>query len=155
MIKRSNIRQRIWVPKQGLRNLRHNWSFHFPISSFPLPTSPFYPPSFTIHPFSFSPSISLSPPNSFPHSPPCSAPRFPIFLPFPVPALSPSPSLPLLSPKFSQGVWGNAVSSPSGVRGRAHPKSNFVHFSRKIWHQVTTISATFTGNCLPYLVLFI
>ena len=58
-----------------------------------------------------------------------------IFSPLPFPFSSSFPSHhPLLLPpvrsrplKYSYGVCGSAVSSPSGV-----PKSNFVHFSLKI-----------------------
>jgi len=39
------------------------------------------------------------------------------------------------------------VSYPSGIWGSAPAKSNLVHFSRKIWHQVTTAVVTFVGNC--------
>jgi len=42
---------------------------------------------------------------------------FPIFLPFPLE----------VSPLNQLGSLGSAVSAPSGVRGRARPKTNLVH----------------------------
>ena len=36
-------------------------------------------------------------------------------------------------------VWGSAVSSPSGVWGRAPAEIELVHFGLEIWHLVATI----------------
>jgi len=52
--------------------------------------------------------------------------------------LTPSPPLPFrpleVGPlKYSKGVWGSAVSSPSGVWGRAPAEIKLVHFTLKIW----------------------
>ena len=53
--------------------------------------------------------------------------------------------------KSSYGVWGSAVSSPSGV---PQPKSNLVYYSLKIWDLVATISIIFLRINWPNLVLF-
>ena len=54
--------------------------------------------------------------------------------PLPLPSPHPFPPLPPLEvgPQMQLGVWGSAVSSPSGVWGEPQPKSNLVHFSHKI-----------------------
>jgi len=45
----------------------------------------------------------------------------------PFPSLSTSPHLRIMAPLTTYRVWESAVSSPSGVRGRAPAKTNLVH----------------------------
>ena len=58
----------------------------------------------------------------------------------------PSSPLPLeVGPlKYSYGVWGSAVNSPSGVwRSALAEFWILVHFSLKIWHLVATVLMIF------------
>ena len=55
-------------------------------------------------------------------------PSPPFFIPFPLLRSRPF--------KYSYGVWGSAVSSPSGVCGGAQRKANLMQFSHKIWNLV-------------------
>ena len=58
---------------------------------------------------------------------------------------SASPALPLeVGPlKYSQGVWGELQAPPTGSAAEPQRKSNFVHFSLKIWHLVASNLQTF------------
>ena len=76
-------------------------------------------------------------------SPPLSSlplPSLPLLSP-PIPALPfpPPPSLRSRAPQIQLGVWGSAVSSPSGMWGGALAEIELVHFSLKIRHLVATI----------------
>ena len=71
-------------------------------------------------------------------------------LSFPSPSLSslplsslPSPLLRSRASQIQLGVWGSAVSSPSGMWGGALAEIELVHFSLKIRHLVATILMIF------------
>ena len=82
-------------------------------------------------------------------SPFLSFPSPPFLLPFPLPF----PSLPLEVGPY-KGVWGSTVSSPAGSGAEPQPKSNFVHFSFKIWHLVAANLMIFLRLKLPNSVQF-
>jgi len=79
----------------------------------------------------WGPSLSL-PSTSPPPSPPSSL-LFPSPAPPPAGKRRPNPA----------GDLGVAVSSPAGSGAEPQPKSNLVHFSRKICHLVATILMIF------------
>ena len=48
-------------------------------------------------------------------------------------------SAPLYSGPINQGLWGSAMSCPSGTWGEAQAEIKFDAFSRQIWHLPKTI----------------
>jgi len=115
--------------------------------------------SVTTHPFPSPAHLHPSTPPSLLHSP--------FHFPLPSQILYPLPSLPHIPPfpSHPKSFPSRPLNSARGSgkrceilqQGLAEPKlkSNLVHFSHKIWHQVTTILVTFVGKCLPYMVLLI
>jgi len=72
---------------------------------------------------------------------------FPVPLPFPITPFLPKFLHSLLSlPRLE--VWWSAVGSPFGSGEKPQPKSNLVHFIRKIWHQVTSVLLIFLQKLL-------